>query len=368
MAKILILANNDVGLFCFRKELIQHLVKNHEVHISLPDGDRVPEIEALGVTVIRTPIDRRGTNPVKDFNLLLRYMRILKNVRPDIVLTYTIKPNVYGGMACRRTRVPYLANITGLGASLTKKTLLATISKSLYKQGVRKAACVFFQNQQNKDFFLKNQLFDGCSRLLPGSGVNLQDHPYEDYPSETDGIKFLFIGRIMRDKGIEEYFTAAQTIRSERQDVEFQIVGDCEEAYLPRLQQLEEEGSIRYFGKQKNVHTYIARAHATILPSYHEGMSNVLLETAATGRPVLASRIPGCVETFDEDVSGMGFEVANQDALISAIRKFLSKSDTERRDMGIAGRKKVESHFDRNIVVSAYSEEINNILSTEAKK
>jgi len=357
MATILILANNDGGLYKFRKELIQQLLKKHEVYISLPYGDFVPKLQALGCKYIETSISRRGTNPITDFKLLLKYIGIIKKTMPDVALTYTIKPNVYGGFACRAARLPYIANITGLGSAVENGGLMQRITLFLYNISLKKASCVFFQNQMNWQYFRDKKIATTHDRLIPGSGVNLSYHCLEDYPRDAR-LNFLFIGRMMKEKGIDEYVAAAETIKGIYPYTEFHIVGSCEEEYEEQLNQLQERNIVTFHGLQDDVHSFIRSCHAVILPSYHEGMANVLLEAASSGRPVIASDIPGCRETFDEGISGYGFEVRNTEALINTVEQFIQLPYEDKKKMGLAGRKKMEREFDRSVVINAYMEEI----------
>lgn len=365
MKKVLILANTLSGLYNFRKEVVERLVEEkYKVVISAPNHkNNLDYFLNLGCEYVETAFNRKSVNPFSDIKLLLHYIKILNKVKPDIVLTYTIKPNVYGGLACRLKKVPYLANITGVGASIENEGLLKKISLRLYKIGLKKSNLVFFQNQNNKDLFINENIVDKNKRLIPGSGVNLKRYIFEKYPEDNNIIKFLFVGRIMKAKGIEELLLAAEKICEKYSNIQFDLVGHCEEDYIERLRDLERKGIISYHGRQKNVHQFMKKSHATINPSYFEGMSNVLLESAATGRPVLASNIPGCRETFDEKVSGFGFEVKNVNSLLEAIENFIKLSYREKEEMGIAGREKVEKEFDRNIVVNAYMEEIERALS-----
>lgn len=365
--RILILANFGMGLYKFRKELLESLIKeNHEVYISLPNDEYVPIFKKIGCKFIDTSLDRRGTNPIKDIWLMFNYVKILKRIKPDVVLTYTIKPNVYGGIACRITNTPYITNITGLGTAVENKGFVQKITLLLYKLGIKKSSCVFFQNKTNQSFFFDRGIIKGSARLIPGSGVNLEQHPFEKYLEADDRIKFLFIGRIMKAKGIDELLIAAKKIKEKYPNVHFDIIGGSEEDhYTQQLIELNKLGIINYHGQQDNVHSFIKQSHATVLPSYHEGLANVLLESASSGRPVLASRVPGCMETFDEGVSGLGFEVKSDKELIRALEKFIRLPYDKKLEMGIAGRKKMETEFDRNIVINAYIEEIKNAINKE---
>lgn len=366
MRKVAILSNSINGLFNFRRELIEKLIKqDFKVIIVAPKGEKTIYFEKKGCKCINIVINRRGTNPVSDFFLFKKYVNILKRVNPSIVLTYTIKPNVYGGIACRFLKIPYIANITGLGTSIESRGLISKISLLLYKIGLKKANCVFFQNIQNKNFFSKNKLFSGNARLVPGSGVNLEKFTYGKYPINDKPIRLLYIGRIMKAKGILELLEAAKRIKTKYSYVEFNLLGKYEEDLEKYINEFESKGIIRYHGVTDNVHSYIKNNHAIINPSHHEGMSNVLLEAASTGRPVLASRVPGCMETFDEGISGYGFEARNVDSLVKTIIKFINLPYEQKIRMGINGRRKIEKEFDRKIVIDAYLEEINKTVNKE---
>lgn len=359
--KILILANNDVGLYKFRKELIEALLKEHEVHISLPYGEFVDDMVELGCIYHNVEFDRHGTNPIKELGQISYYKKLLKSIKPNVVLTYTIKPNIYGGMACAAVKVPYFCNITGLGTAIENLGIMQKISLTLYRLGLKKARKVFFQNQQNLDFMLKHKVVKSNYHLLPGSGVNLNNFTLMDYPNEQTNINFLFIGRVMKDKGIDEFLSMAKQIKSKYQCTSFDIIGMIDGDYEDTINTAVSEGYINYHGLQSDVKPFIQKAHCVVLPSYHEGMANVLLEAAASGRPVIASDIAGCRETFDEGISGFACRARSAESLTQAIEKFINVPYEQKEKMGIEGRKKVEQQFSRQIVIDTYLKEINNI-------
>ncbi len=363
--RILILANVDGGLYNFRKELLETLVKEHEVFFCVPNGERVKKIKSIGCQFVEcTMMQRRGTNPVKDLRLMRFYQGVLDKVKPDVVLTYTIKPNVYGGIACRQKGIPYIANVTGLGTSIENGGVLSKIATTLYKIGLKGARCVFFQNKANQNFFTDHRLVKGKTRLIPGSGVNLAAYPFKEYLPESNEIRFLFVGRVMKDKGIEELLQAIHLIRQEPKfaNVHVDVVGGCEEDYLAKLRVAEAEGDITYHGYHQDVHPFYENCHCVVLPSYHEGTSNVLLEASATGRPVIATRVPGCQETFDERITGLGCDVLSPESLIEAMKFFIKLPQEQRIAMGKAAREKMKREFDRNTVIDAYKEEINRLV------
>lgn len=368
MKPILILSNSDSGLCDFRRELLCGLLdRGCQVLVSVPDTGYVKRIEELGCTCLPTVMERRGMNPFQDMKLLLFYLKLIGRYRPAAVLTYTIKPNIYGGLAARLCRTPCVANITGLGTTLEHEGPLQKMIILMYRTALKKASCVFFQNKGNRDFMVSRGCVTGKTRLVPGSGVNLLEHRAEPYPQdgnsgEGEQIRFLSLMRLMKDKGIDELLTAARRIHERHPQVRFQLLGAYEaetrEHYEPLVEQLQREGVLDYYGYRDDVPDFLAGAHAVIHPSYHEGMSNVLLEAAATARPVLASAVEGCLDTFEDGVSGFAFAPRSAQALEEAIERFLSCSREEWERMGLAGRAYVEKNFDRRLVVAAYMEEI----------
>lgn len=364
--RILILANNDVGLYKFRKELIEKLVEEHKVFVSLPNGRFINDIIGLGCEFIPCDyLDRHGMNPFQELKLLMYYKKILEEYEPDIVFTYTIKPNVYGGMMCAKYNIPYVANITGLGTAVENEGVLQKFMILLYKTGIRKAQKVFFQNMDNRAFMLSRNMIKGNYDMLPGSGVNLLQYQVLPYP-QKDTIDFVFIARIMKEKGIDQYLDAAKVIRKKYPYTRFHVCGECEQNYGDLLEQLQEEGIIIYHGLVKDMVSMHANMNCTIHPSYYpEGLSNVLLESCACGRPIITTDRAGCRELIDDGINGFVCKEKDSQDLIEKIEKFLSLSREERMKMGVAGRKKVEQEFDRNIVIDKYVQEINFLEKKE---
>lgn len=361
--KILVLTNNFGGLYSFRKEVIKALIdEGHSVIISAPFDEKKEYFEEIGCTVIDTQFNRKGMNPVKDFSLMLYYYRLMKQTKPDVVLSYTIKPNLYGGMACQLCDVPQLVNVTGLGSAVENPGWLQKLTIILYKIGLRKTYMVFFQNKANKEFCEYHKMVSGRTYLLPGSGVNLEWHALQPYPPETEPIKFLFISRLLREKGIEEFLAAAEIIKGRYSSTEFHILGADEETYDERLKKLQEKGTVVYHGLQPDVRPYIAMIHCTVHPSYYpEGMSNVLLESCSAGRPIITTNRPGCCEIVDNGRTGYLVEAKNVKDLVARIEQFIHLPYIQKVAMGQNARKKVERDFDRQIVVDAYRNVINSL-------
>lgn len=361
--KILVLSNSFVGLYCFRKEVFQEFrYKGWEVVISCPvgnDGEKAEWFKRIGCKIIDTRFKCHGKNPLSDFKLFYTYKRLIKKTKANVVLSYTIKPNLYGGLAAALCGVPQIANVTGLGITVEHPGALQKFTIMLYKICMRKTRLVFFQNKTDLSFCIAHKMIKGRTKLIPGSGVNLQYHSLKPYPTAEEPMRFLFIGRIRVEKGIEEYLAAAEIIRKEYPNTEFHIIGECEGNYEKRLNTMKEEGIVDYHGFQSDVRQFLEHACCIIHPSFYpEGMSNVLLEACATGRPVITTDRSGCGEIVDN--GNTGFIVHQQDKhdVIEKVRLFLSASYEERKQMGLAARKKVEREFDRRIVVNAYINEL----------
>ena len=352
--KVLILANYDVGLYQFRRELLAALLKEHEVLISLPKGDLVSPLEAMGCRFVDTPVDRRGIDPVTDLKLLLRYYSLLRREKPDLVITYTIKPNISGGLVCRVLKIPYAVNITGLGTAFQKQGALRKLVSTLYKLALKKARVVFFENAGNMQTLLDEGIVkkSQCC-LLNGAGVNTEHYALVPYPLEQSPVRFLFMGRVMEEKGVRELFAAMERLTAEGYDCKLDVLGGYEEDFASAMARYEQAGWLTYHGYQKDVRPFIERAHCFVLPSYHEGMANTNLESASMGRPVITTNIHGCKEAVIEHVSGFLCEPQNSDSLYEAMKQFMDLPNKTRAAMGLAGRSHMEAVFDKKKVVAA---------------
>ena len=361
MPKALILGNSSSGLYDFRNELLLKLLEEgYDVVISLPDEMKTAQLTEEGCRVIHTDINRRGVNPIQDMALVRAYKKLIKEERPDIVLTYTIKPTIYGGYVCKKLKVPYICTITGLGSTFERGGVLLKLIVTMYKTALKKCKCLVFQNDANRAIFEQHGIKARKHITVSGSGVNLEKHRFEEYPGHKDDItRFLYIGRLMKEKGTDEYLYAAKKLHEKYGDkVSICAIGYFDDDYEAQVKEAEKLGYFKMIPYQKDIHPYIREADAIVHPSYHEGMSNVLMEAAATGRPVIASDISGCKETVNRDVSGILFRSRDKEALFAAMDRFMVLSVEERQAMGAAGRKWVEEHFDRKKVVEAYMREI----------
>lgn len=350
--RILIATNHSYMFYRFRKELAKALMQENEVFLSTPYVGHEDDLQAMGLHCIPTEIDRRSINPFQDLRLRKTYQNMVAEVQPDLVITYSIKPNIYLGSVCKARGIPYFANVQGMGTAF-EKPVLAAIASVLYRGALRKAKGVFFENAGDAQFFTDHQIItDQQVRLLSGAGINLEDYPF--VPMQNDGVcSFLFLGRIMKEKGMDEFFAAARTLKKELGDkVAFDVVGFYEDAYKDTVDRLTADGVIRFHGFQTDVHPYYEAADCVVLPSYHEGMSNVLLEGAATGRGLITSDIPGCREAVEDGVSGFLCLIQNAERLTEAMRRFAQMDFADRVEMGRCGRALVEQRFDKKLVVA----------------
>ncbi len=364
MANILFLGNIDSGLYYFRKELIAELVKKHKVYISVPYGEFVPAFQKLGCHYIKTNIARRGTNIADEITLLLKYIKILKAVDPDLTLTFTIKPNIYGGIATKLTGKKVMHSMVGLGTVFIKDLWFKKIITFLYKLAFAHSESIFFLNQHNKNLFEDLKIIKKSHNtvIIPGSGVNLNRFPFVPYPSE-DSLRITFIGRIVKEKGIEEFIKAAESVKKYKPQITFEVVGRIEETkYKNILNQKVQEGIIKYKGERKDIPEIMAKTNCIVLPSYGEGRGTVLQEGAATGRPLITCDTFGCKDNVDENHNGYLCKARDAESLEECIKKFIRLPYEKKVKMGINSREKAKNEFDRNQVVSAFLKEIDIAL------
>lgn len=349
--KILMITNHSYMLYRFRRELIAELQKEHEVVLSMPFVGHEDDFQAMGLKCINTDVDRRGINPRTDLKLMKTYRQLLLAERPDMVITYSIKPNIYAGLLCGMMGIPYCANVQGLGTAFQRKGLAQFVTV-LYRSALKKAKVVFFENEGNAREFMDRRILPREKiTVLPGAGINLEKYPLTAYP-ENDRMHFLYLGRIMREKGIDELFAAMRRLHEQLGDkVVLDLVGFFDDDYKAQVDALVEAGIALFHGFQTEPTPYYGAADCVVLPSYHEGMSNVLLEGAASGRPIITSYIPGCREAVDQGVSGFTCRTRNKYGLYEAMRKVASMTREQREEMGLEGRQRMEEFFDKNLVV-----------------
>jgi len=355
--RILFLAQHFITLYSFRRELIERLCKEgHEVFLSLPVSEDNKYFEDLGCKIVPTEIDRRGVNPVKDLKLIAFYRKMIPEINPDIIFSYTIKPNVYGTMVTKK-KYKQICNVTGTGGTFLEDNLVAKICRFLYRHSVKDCYKVFFQNTGDRDMFIEHGMVKDNWDMLPGSGVNLKQFSVAPLP-DGDDVNFIFIGRVMKLKGIDEFLEAARRTKENYPNTNFYIAGFIEEGeYKDKVASYGD--AVVPLGFMKDITAEIKKCHCTILPSHGgEGVPNVLLESAAMGRICIGSKIPGTEDVIDDGKTGYLFNVGNVDSLVEAIEKVMKLSAAQKTTMGLAGRAKVEKEFNREIVIQKYIDEV----------
>lgn len=348
--KIMIIANSSGGLYNFRKDLINELKKNNEIVIITPFTNQIDKLKTLNVKLIEIPVDRRGINPVTDLKLLNSFRKLFNKIKPDLAITYTIKPNIYASLIARLKKIDYAVNITGLGTAFQSDNLLRKLIVFLYKIALKKVKVVFFENEENQNIFINEHIVSRDKTYkLNGAGVNLEDYPLMEYPDKNQDIRFLFIGRIMKEKGIDELLEAADRIKKDYPAVQFDIVGPMEDNYKETIDEYVNNDVINYYGFQSDVKPFIKQCHCFILPSYHEGMANTLLESASMGRPLITSDINGCKEAVNNN--GYLVRVKDSTDLYLKIKEFVKLDYKDKVILSKNSRKHIEEVFDKRKVV-----------------
>ncbi|MBR3358763.1 MAG: glycosyltransferase family 4 protein [Solobacterium sp.] len=356
----MIVTNHSYMLYRFRKELLSRLSNYSTIVICTPFVGHEDDFRDCGYTLIETPINRRGMNPAEDAKLIAQYRSILKEQAPDLVITYSIKPNIYMGSLCAMYGVPYIANVQGLGTAFESPKMAAVVSR-MYKHGLRKAYKVIFENDGDAQVFVERRIVQRKDiEVMQGAGVNLSEYTYHEFPG-NDPVHFLFVGRIMKEKGVGELFDAAERL-NQSQNIVLDIIGFYEDEYKARVEDLVEKGIAVFHGFQENPIPYYVASDCVVMPSYHEGMTNVNLEASALGRPVITTDIPGCNNSVDEGITGYLVRPRDTQSLYNAMKHFLTLSIEERASLGRNARIKMENEFDRNGVVSRMSYIVSEVL------
>jgi len=375
--KIVLASNTAWYLWKFRLTLAQALREaGHEVVAVAPRDGYVPKLEEAGVRFIPLPMDNAGTNPVRDLLFLFRLLRLLRRERPGVYLGYTIKPNVYGGMACRWLGIPSIHNVSGLGTAFMKKGVLSRIACLLYRTGLGRATRVFFQNNEDRSEFVGLGLApENITDVLPGSGVDLERFAsrYEHSGEKPGPVRFILIARLIWDKGIGEYVAAARQLQQEGIAAKFQLAGFLEVKNRTAVSRTDvdswvREGVIEYLGETDDVRAWMAQADCVVLPSYREGTPRSLLEAASMAKPVITTDAPGCRNVVKDGVSGFLCQVRDADDLADKMRRIANMTAIERAKMGRAGRAKMEREYDEHIVLDRYLEEVSKLTSGKSSQ
>jgi glycosyltransferase involved in cell wall biosynthesis len=369
MGPLLISANSFWNIANFRGQLVEALVRaGYPVWIAAPHVD-LAWARAQGVEAIDIAIDRSGLNPVRDGVLWLDYLRLFRRTEPAFYLGFTAKPNIYGSLAAQLLGVASLPNVSGLGTAFMSDGPLARFVSLLYRIAFRRCPIVFFQNSDDRDLFVARKIVrSGQARILPGSGIDLAHFAPAPMPADIDAPAFLFIGRLLGDKGVREFAEAARRIRAEKPGWRFQLLGDIDYGNrtgigADELRQWVADGLIEHLGYSEDIRPHIAGASAIVLPSYREGLPRSLLEGAAMARPLIASDVPGNRQLVQHDVNGLLCEARDSGSLADAMLRFGSIALDRRVRMGLAGRALVEREYGVERVVTAYLDALTQLAN-----
>ena len=373
---ILFCSNSAWNIYNFRLPLMRYLSeKGYRVSAAAPRDEYAEKCVEEGFDYYPFQMSRKGTNPLTDARTCLSLKKLYRETAPDAVCHFTIKPNIYGTIAAGACGIPSINNISGLGTVFIASTPVTGLVKKLYRYSQRRAAKVFFQNSDDRDQFVANQLVPGeRTEVLPGSGIDLTRFSAVDDGSRPSDVQstctFLLVARMLRDKGIREYVDAARIITAERVDARFLLLGPLDEenrsaVSARELKEWTASGAVRYLGAVEDVRGHLENADCVILPSYREGTPRTLLEAAAMGKPIVAADVPGCRQVVDDGETGYLCRPMSADSLAEGIRKILMLRPRERWAMGQRGRKKMEREYDQRFIFNAYERVLRNSLDEE---
>lgn len=367
---ILINLNSAWNIYNFRISLIKSLQENgYKVVGVAPHDNYIDKLEDIGVQCFHVNLNPKGTNPMTDLNLVYQYYKLFKLIKPDLILSFTIKPNIYGNLAAKLLNIPTINNISGLGTLFIKTSFATYIGKFLYKISLASSTHIFFQNKDDKQLFIRNNLINPeISSIVPGSGVNIEK--FSNHRIKNEALKFLFVGRLLSDKGVFEYLDAAVSVLKIYPNREFLLVGEMGSNNLTALSSVqlkkytEKYPQIKYLGKTDNIVTLLDSVDVMVLPSYREGLSKSLIEAAAMKLPIITTNVPGCKDVVVDGFNGFLCEVKSKKSLEKAIYKLINLTDKQRLRFGINGREKVINRFSSDIVNKIYLDKINEIINT----
>lgn len=369
---VAIVLNTSWNIYNFRLGLLRALEKEgYKIVTIAPRDEYSQKLEALGYAYREIKINNSGTNPIEEIKLIYDFVKLYKEVKPDVLLHYTIKPNVYGTIAADILDIPVITNISGLGTVFLTNSFPSKIAKFLYKVAMRIPKKVFFQNSDDRELFITKKLVNPkITALLAGSGIDTEKFAPQKDIGQGGALQFLFIARLVKDKGIVEYVDAARLLKEKYPDVEFAILG----AFYPgnptavtqaEMRRWEEEGVIRYLGVSDDVRSVIAGAACVVLPSYREGLSRVLLEASSMAKPIVTTDVPGCKDVVEDGVNGFLCRSKDVKDLAHAMEKMIVLPQAKREEMGKRGRERAVKEFDEKIVIGHYLEAIKALLAAD---
>ena len=366
--KIILAYNTSWYVWNFRMPLIAALRgRGYEVVVLAPRDEYTNRITAAGIACREIRLHARGKNPFQELLTAAAFLRAYREIRPDVVLHYTIKPNLYGSLAARVLRIPAIDNVTGLGAMFDRNGLLQSAVRLLYKAAFARVECVFFQNPDDCALFIKGGLVRPAqANVLPGSGVDLER--FRPRPHEEGPFTFLFVGRLLKAKGVEDLLAAARLVRNHRPDVRVVLLGKRDDhedgAAEPRLlDEAASDGTVELAGVTDDVRPYIAESDCMVLPSYYlEGTPRSLLEAAAMGKPLIAADSIGTREPIRDGANGYLCRPHDPKDLAAKMHAMVELSEDARARMGAASRRIAEERFDEQIVIGKYIEVVDRLV------
>jgi glycosyltransferase involved in cell wall biosynthesis len=358
--KIAIVLNTSWNIYNFRMNFVRELIAlGHEVHTIAPVDEYTKHLTEAGCKHHPVKMDSRGANPIKDSALILELYLIYRKIRPEVILHYTIKPNVYGTLAATLLKIPVINNVCGLGTVFLKNNFVSAIAIFLYRISFRFANKVFFQNSDDLNLFInKNLVSAKAADLVPGSGIDLKKfHPTEFRRNAK--FTFLLISRLITDKGVLEYIEAVKKLRVAGLDARFQVLGakDPQHKRGIKVEIIDEwiaTKTIEYLGTTNDVRKHIHQADCIVLPSYREGTPHTLLEAASSSKPIIATDVPGCNHVVIDQFNGLLCRLKDADDLAIKMKQIAGYEDETLKLLGCNGRLKMEAEYDESLVINKY--------------
>lgn len=366
--KIAVVLNTSWNIYNFRLGLVKALLaEGHQVVAIAPKDEYTEKLIALGCTFEEVKMDSRGANPIRDIALMFELYKIYKAQKPDIVLQYTIKPNIYGTFAATLLRIPVINNVCGLGTAFLNKNLVSRLAIAMYKLAFRFPKLIFFQNHDDKEFFLNTNIISNTKTdVLPGSGIDIErfipkNTSYNDAP-----FTFLLISRLIHDKGILEYIEAIKILKSKGVDAKFQLLGNLDTKHSRGISEVLvnhwiEEDIVEYLGSTDDVRPFINNSNCVVLPSYREGTPRSLMEAASSGKPIVATNVAGCNNIVQDKVNGFLCESKNSQDLADKMENMLNLDNKQIKEMGVASRDIAVRKFDEKFVINKYLSSIDTV-------
>jgi len=371
--KIVVIENGLFSTYTMRDGLMKKLMEEgYDITILAQTNSFVSQVEKTGLHVIN--IGSVVSNPIKVFKYIFNVYTAIRKIKPDVCLTFSIRPAIFGNIITRYLNIPTITNITGVGPLFTSKNFAYRIARLFYRFALSKTKKVFFQNSDDLNLFLENKFVSlEFAKSIPGSGVDYEKFsPIYNEEKEENQFVFLFIGRLIKDKGIFEFVEAARILRKKYSEILFHVIGPFWHQNLKsntisksELQNWIIEGIIDYEGEKKDIRKFIGKADCIVLPSYREGTSNILLEAASMEKPIVTTNTTGCKEIVEDNITGFLCEVKNSTDLAAKMEKMYLLSPEERKIMGEKGRKKMINEFDKKIVLNNYLNAIDEILNAK---